>query len=289
MLWVYFRDPNCPAPRFSRQQGLCQEDYPYPVGGRPGWPVNATCSALVTALDADSGDGAALVAAAAAATKMALGYGADGECLATFEEGPGGVPGDGPGPDAWGYQSCTETLHEFSSRAPPEGLRAFAFDLNTTGVQACGQLFDGLVTPDTGYLARRFGGYLLGDGLAAVTNIVWSNGLLDPWSGGGFYAPRGTLPLAEAAVQSAEGGAARAAAAAAAGVGIESGLGAWADARRGTFWLSLPSGAHHLDLRAPDPADPSDVTAARAVEEAAVLSWVGAFAAKDAELQKGLH
>jgi hypothetical protein len=39
--------------------------------------------------------------------------------------------------------------------------------------------------------SSRAARYALGDGLAGVTNVVWSNGLLDPWSGGGFFAPPG--------------------------------------------------------------------------------------------------
>ena len=35
------------------------------------------------------------------------------KCFPTLPEGPGEVPGDGPGDDsAWGWQSCTENLHQ---------------------------------------------------------------------------------------------------------------------------------------------------------------------------------
>jgi hypothetical protein len=89
----------------------------------PAWPVNATCAALVAALDdADDAD-AALVAAAAGVTDMYFGNGADAPCMETLPDGPGGVPGDGPGDGPWGWQSCTEVppgrdVYQFISLSP---------------------------------------------------------------------------------------------------------------------------------------------------------------------------
>lgn len=69
-----------------------------------------------------------------------------------------------------------------------------------------------------------------------ASNIVFSNGLLDPWSSGGVLT-NDTLPSSVIA-------------------------------------LLLPMGAHHLDLMFEDPADPPDVHEARAVEEAHVRKWI---------------
>ena len=91
-----------------------QLDYPYPVGALPAWPVNATCRDLVAAGSSKT----KLVAAAADITAKVIGKPPNG-CLPTLTEGPGEVPGDGPGDDsAWGWQSCTENLHQFSARGP---------------------------------------------------------------------------------------------------------------------------------------------------------------------------
>jgi lysosomal Pro-X carboxypeptidase len=243
-------------------EGLPQMDYPYEVGGLPAWPVNASCATLVAALEAAeqqqqhhrggegfgrvgaSGD-SLLVAAAANVTRMALGIdAADDGCMATLDEGPGGIPGDGPAPqcvdDAWCYQSCTETLHAFSSR----GLRNYSFDLASSATAPCASSFSGTVQPDPEALTQRFGGYALGDGLAGVTNLIWSNGLLDPWSGGGFLVPP---PDAD---------------------------------ESGNHWIMMPNGAHHLDLRAPHDDDPADVTAARKREEAIIWGWITDYAGK---------
>lgn len=223
---------------FYALEGLPQLDYPYAVGNLPAWPVNASCSRLVAA----GVDQELLLAAAANVTRMGLGIG--DSCMPTLDEGPGGIPGDGPAPacaeDSWCYQSCTETLHTFSSR----GLRNYTFSLETSATAPCASSFDGTVQPDTNALTRRFGGYALGDGLAGVSNLIWSNGLRDPWSGGGFLVPP---PDA---------------------------------AKTGNHWISMPSGAHHLDLRAPHPDDPDDVTAARQKEETIIWSWIADYAKK---------
>jgi hypothetical protein len=43
--------------------------------------------------------------------------------------------------------------------------------------------------------------------------------------------------------------------------------------------IIMPNAAHHLDLKAPNPADPADVVAARAQEEAILAGWLDQFAA----------
>ena len=70
----------------------------------------------------------------------------------------------------------------------------------------------------------------------AASNIVFSNGQLDPWSTGGVLT-NVSLPSSVIA-------------------------------------LLLPMGAHHLDLMFEDPADPPDVRQARAVEEAHIRKWI---------------
>lgn len=42
--------------------------------------------------------------------------------------------------------------------------------------------------------------------------------------------------------------------------------------------LVLFQGAHHLDLKSPNPADPADVTATREKEETILRSWIEQWA-----------
>jgi len=147
-------------------EGLPQQDYAHAVGRLPPWPVRAACGTLVNATDR--------VHAASSILMATLG---NGTCVGVPAEGPGGVPGDGPGAGAWGFQSCTETLHEFSSATP---VRRYAFNL-TAQSELCRKLYG--VTPDPTYLTKRFGGYEIPN---KVTNVFFSRCGLDPWTGGTF-------------------------------------------------------------------------------------------------------
>lgn len=130
------------------------------------------------------------------------------------------------------YQSCTENLHEFSAR----GVRNYTFDWEQSAVIPCNTYFNNTVTPNPSALTDTYGGYAIGDGTAGVTHLIWSNGGLDPWHGGGFLTP--------------------------------------GDSDSGNAWVFLNQGAHHLDLRGPHPDDPEEVTEARALEESIIWGWI---------------
>lgn len=218
-----------------------QEDYPYAIGSLPAWPVNATCETVLKVVDGDSDSD--LLAAAAKVTDMYYGYDAAKLKKCISGEGQGGIPGGGPGPAAWGawsYQSCTETLHAFSGR----GVRNFTFSLDEAKAQCRG--FFG-VQPDPARPMRYVGGYGIAEGLTGISNVIWSNGLLDPWHGGGFLSISGAAQAA------------------------------------GNHVFHMPQGAHHLDLRGPHPDDPPQVTATRLAEEMIIRQWIlDAAAAGDA-------
>lgn len=161
--------PTDPAQLFQYAlESLPQLDYPYNVGGRPGDPVKAACELLLEA--------SSIIHAAANVTRMSLGFN-DSSCVPTLVEGPAGVPGDGPGPDPWGKQSCTETLHKFSSNTT---VRVYDFNL-TEQIAVCQNLYR--QTPDLHALTTAYGGYNIP---LTTTNLFFSNGGKDPWHAGGF-------------------------------------------------------------------------------------------------------
>eukprot|EP00656_Telonema_subtile_P050392 TRINITY_DN6512_c0_g1_i4.p1 TRINITY_DN6512_c0_g1~~TRINITY_DN6512_c0_g1_i4.p1 ORF type:complete len:207 (+),score=46.29 TRINITY_DN6512_c0_g1_i4:113-733(+) len=198
----------------------------------PASPVNVVCAAATnaTAEYARTGDRSVLIAAAATVTDMFFGY--DGSTCVPAQPvgGPGNTPGDGPGPGAWGYQSCTEALHPFSAR----GLRNYTFSYEASAV-LCNDLYG--LKPDLYKIVEQFGGYQLADGSAGVSHLIWSQGTLDPWHG---WFNEMKAPSSESNV----------------------------------YHFLMKGSAHHLDLKSPNPADPADVTAARAQYVEIMRRWI---------------
>jgi lysosomal Pro-X carboxypeptidase len=218
-------------------EGLPQRNYPYAVGGLPAWPVQVACEIMTN-------HSTPLLDRAAIVTAMSLGYDLNGgECLSTLEEGPGNVPGDGPGGGSWGYQSCTETIHTFSSVARDytrPGLRNYNYHVEIANLTSlCSALYNAVPLPDI--LARRYGGF---DIARTTTNTIFSTGVLDPWGGAALSARDGGEDSAE----------------------------------RGVYFFRIPNGAHHLDLRGWNDADPDDVTKVRRQEEEIIVSWIQQWA-----------
>jgi len=83
-----------------------------------------------------------------------------------------------------------------------------------------------------------FGGMVPKRDFYKTSNIIFSNGVLDPWHAGGIYkeavSPR-------------------------------------------TVVLYIAHSAHHLDLRLPNVADPQTVTDARAVETGVIAKWIDEY------------
>ena len=91
------------------------------------------------------------------------------------------------------------------------------------------------VTPRRDWITQSYGGRAVaGAATGGVSNIVFSNGLLDPWSSAGVLQN-----MSESVVA-----------------------------------VIIEDGAHHLDLFFSNAADPPSVTSARAVELAHIARWV---------------
>ena len=110
--------------------------------------------------------------------------------------------------------------------------------------------------PWSHWMGTLFGGY----DIAAHSNVIFSNGLLDPWSAAGVYPSRAPPP------PGAYDGPAV--------------LNLTADGAMQSLILDL--GAHHLDLMFMDDADPPCATFARQVEARAIQQWADAARAAHA-------
>ena len=95
------------------------------------------------------------------------------------------------------------------------------------------------MTPDYSWPLDYFGGYDIEKDFLGATNIVWSNGELDPWRAGGLNKN-----------VSADGS---------------------------SIALYIEGGAHHLDLRHPNDLDPPSVTEARAIEMSNIKKWIAEY------------
>ena len=90
------------------------------------------------------------------------------------------------------------------------------------------------VTPNPNWARTTYGGL---NGLqGSLRNIVFSNGLLDPWSAGGVLSSKGF--------------------------------------HESVVTVHIPNGAHHLDLMFSNPQDPVDVKLARLIELANIEKWI---------------
>jgi len=140
------------------------------------------------------------------------------------------LPSDPNFDGIWDYQWCTEMLPQetyFSRDGTTDMFWRFAENL-TDVRRHCNATFG--VEPRETWIAREFGA------LDGATNIVFSNGLFDPWSSGGVVHN-----ISESAVA-----------------------------------VIIPEGAHHLDLFFSNPSDPPSVVSARLTELNHIRSWISA-------------
>lgn len=211
---------------------LAMGDYPYPssyiVNGAlpplPAFPVRAACEHLADARLAD--DQIALLGALGRAIGVFYNHTGDLECL-SFKEGPN--PETDEDADFWGYQYCTEQFQPFGKDGKRDMFWSEPFDEKAT-VEGCQETWG--IKPRTLWATIQWGGKRL----ESASNIVFSNGLLDPWSGGGV-------------LQNITGA-------------------------KDLVAVIIPEGAHHLDLMFSHPSDPPSVKAAREFEEHFVAKWI---------------
>ncbi|KAH8317821.1 hypothetical protein KR074_011168, partial [Drosophila pseudoananassae] len=130
----------------------------------------------------------------------------------------------------WKIQTCNQMVMPICSNGTETMFRPSTWNFNEFS-EKCYK--DYRLTPKPYDIILRYGG----KNIEAATNIIFSNGLLDPWSGGGvLQAPNDKIHV-----------------------------------------IILPEGAHHLDLRRSDPADPPSVRDARNKESAIIARWIEEF------------
>ncbi|KAK7503717.1 hypothetical protein BaRGS_00004840 [Batillaria attramentaria] len=198
---------------------LAMVDYPYPASflePLPGWPVKEFCKNLATPLKEKD-----LMVALAKSVKMYFNYTGQATCLNISQQATGNL-----GDKGWGYQACTEMVMPTCSNNS-NMFYNIPWDFKDYAAQCKA---DSGVEPRENWISLQY----WGKNIKSASNIIFSNGLLDPWSGGGVLQSLSPSLIA----------------------------------------IQIPLGAHHLDLRAQDPGDTADVRAAREQEKNILKDWL---------------
>lgn len=202
---------------------LAMANYPYAnefLAPLPAYPVRQFCFYLSQTYSNDT----ELLDALQSALSVYYNFNGATKCLdykSAYAPSLGG--------SAWDIQTCNEMVMPMCSK-PEDMFRKKDWDFKAYS-DKCFKKFK--IRPSEDEILIRFGGRHI----ESYGNIIFSNGLLDPWSGGGV------LKTSNSAISI----------------------------------IIIPEGAHHLDLRASMPEDPISVIEARKREIRIIKSWIADF------------
>ena len=196
-------------------------NYPYPASflePLPAWPVSVACSYL----NESRLHGEDLLRAIRSVVNLYFNYTGELKCFNASSQGTSSL-----GDKIWAYQACTEQILPVCSKYETSMFPPSQWD-PVSEVERCEKKWNVTVRPD--WMFTLFGG----KDIRSHSNIVFSNGNLDPWSGGGVLTNLSDTLTA----------------------------------------IVMENVAHHLDLRASNPADPQTVIDARNVEKEHIRMWI---------------
>lgn len=200
---------------------LAMVDYPYPASflePLPGWPIKVVCKYLQNeTLEDDK-----LLQAIANAVGVYYNNSGHAKCFNTSQQAVSFL-----GDEGWSFQACTEMVMPLCSDGVNDMFTESKWDFKEYSLD-CQQSLG--VTPLEYWAEILYGGKKI----RSHSNIVFSNGELDPWSGGGV-----TQNLTDSLIA-----------------------------------VLIEDGAHHLDLRHKNPLDPPSVVQARKLEKFYMAQWI---------------
>ncbi|XP_033119205.1 lysosomal Pro-X carboxypeptidase-like [Anneissia japonica] len=200
---------------------LAMVDYPYPANflePLPAWPVKEVCKNMN---DTEASSDAILMQVANA-LNVYYNFTGNQKCFNTSNQAVSSL-----GDLGWSYQACTEMVMPMCSDGKNDMFEPSPWNIQTYA-EGC-QKFWG-VTPRPEWIPVHY----WAKDLRAASNIIFSNGMLDPWSGGGV------LNITSDDITT----------------------------------ILIPDGAHHLDLRTPNVKDPISVREARVLEKVTIMKWI---------------
>jgi len=203
---------------------LAMVDYPYPASflePLPANPIKVVCESLNDPQLTDK----FLLKSLFKAVSVYFNYTGSSSCLDVSKQDSGSL-----GDLGWGVQSCNEMVMPMCSDGVTDMFEPTLWNY-TSYEQNCLKQFGLRPRPNMAELIYG------GRNIRASSNIVFSNGLLDPWSGGGVLESMSDSLIA----------------------------------------VIIPEGAHHLDLRAAHADDPASVTKARRTERTQIRKWISDY------------
>ncbi|XP_034024350.1 lysosomal Pro-X carboxypeptidase [Thalassophryne amazonica] len=201
---------------------LAMVDYPYEASflqPLPQWPIKVVCKYL--GFDSTVSDYQLLLGVSQAA-KVYYNYTGTTSCLNISQTATGSL-----GFIGWAFQACTEMVMPVCTDGIQDMFEPEKWDFQAFSDE-CHAAFG--VRPRADWARTVYGG----KDITSHSNIIFSNGGLDPWSAGGVTS------------------------------NITSSL----------VYIMIPEGAHHLDLRYSNDYDPPSVRAARALEVKHFKEWI---------------
>eukprot|EP00937_MAST-01D_sp_MAST-1D-sp2_P001756 g1756.t1 len=228
-------------------------------GSLPAFPVTEACKPLADAALKD--DGAALLRGLRAAVSVYYNYsiGRAGPQPQCFDIHAGVNNASKEVDFLWNFQYCSEVFQVASRDGVRDMFFAQPWNAAASARGCVNNAAYGGVVPRQAWFTTLFGGRDI-----QASNIVFSNGKLDPW------ARQGVLP----ANATHAGG----------GVGV-----AASEVGPGSVALLIDLAAHHLDLFFANAQDPSSVVAARKAEMDMVRRWIAERKEKGARAQEQLR
>lgn len=204
---------------------LAMVNYPYPANFMmplPGNPIKEVCRKIDSCPD-----GTSVLERIFEGISVYYNYTGEVECF-EMDDDPHGL-------DGWNWQACTEMVMPMSSSQNTSMFPAFDYNY-TSYKQDCLKMFK--VTPRPKWISTEFGGHDFRTALKSFgSNIIFSNGLLDPWSGGSVLE----------------------------------------DVSETIVALVTEKGAHHLDLRASRDDDPDWLVEQRETEIKLIEGWLDGY------------
>lgn len=201
---------------------LAMVDYPYEANflqPLPAWPVMVVCKNLYFNTSVSDQQ---LLSGISQAVRVYYNYTGDAVCLNTSQTATGNL-----GFLGWFYQSCTEMVMPMCTDGVADMFEPQPWNFQAFSDECYNQFG---VRPREDWAEIVYGGR----NISAHSNIIFSNGNLDPWMSGGV-----TRSLSESLVA-----------------------------------IMIDRGAHHLDLRYNNEFDPESVIKTRALEVSYFKQWI---------------